>query len=630
MPAAESASSLVLAVGMALRSAPDCVDPFYTPHASVCGESGCNELLNDTEPFASNCHTPLPKTWQQGFVQVHTTRRNNVPPSNVTRSLVSNFWKDGGLHSVAIGQGWSLEWDGSKDLMLSLGGTCGAMCAIAARVGDYLKERFSDVPPEEIAVLDIGAGTSTLDACLASVEGIGVTVALTPLDAVHLYNDEKSGGGEYWMQTYLSVERGSPTLTLRAGPTLPVPVQAGSFHSVFACRASGGALLNMDWFWIDVQRVLKPGGVLLTEGIRQHPGKMSPAAKFCMKAVEPPGDFTNRFYTARGWAMFKATLSAFVRLPLSECNWTTHYPICNATASTTRKQANIAFPMCLTPDSSAPSALVAATLEDTDVWGAGAVPPAPPPTHPPHAPSHMSLMRPWDALVESMEPWLKRTPSQLAELRAHDELIHFKPPPGQKIDKSLSVFPTNPVNSSRAVTVLDIHAADHGFVRALRARATRWWGISPASVHPMFTTPHTKSSAPSGAVVHDLCYRPLATHPRGFDIILLNEALLLAKHCARRREWHRESSAQVDALRHFALELLRLIRPGEFGIFVLGGGAELEFELKTHFGPWKMGAASDSNSSGASEVRAAFVKLNLEFLGCVAHGGSRACMIRRQ
>ena len=257
--------------------------------------------------------------------------------------------KDGRLNGTA-----------AKDLMLSLGGTCGAMCAIAARVGDYLKERFSDVPPEEIAVLDIGAGTSTLDACLASVEGIGVTVALTPLDAVHLYNDEKSGGGEYWMQTYLSVERGSPTLTLRAGPTLPVPVQAGSFHSVFACRASGGALLNMDWFWIDVQRVLKPGGVLLTEGIRQHPGKMSPAAKFCMKAVEPPGDFTNRFYTARGWAMFKATLSAFVRLPLSECNWTTHYPICNATASTTRKQANIAFPMCLTPDS-APSALVAAT-----------------------------------------------------------------------------------------------------------------------------------------------------------------------------------------------------------------------------------------------------------------------------
>ena len=115
----------------------------------------------------------------------------------------------------------------------------------------------------------------------------------------------------------------------------------------------------------------------------------------------------------------------------------------------------------------------------------------------------------------------------------------------------------------RAVTVLDIHAADHGFARALRARATRWWGIPPASVHPMFTTPHTKSSAPSGAVVHDLCYRPLGTHPRGFDIILLNEALLLA-NTAHDEESGIENPPHSRRTRCdiSRLSSLRLIRPG--------------------------------------------------------------------
>ena len=54
------------------------------------------------------------------------------------------------------------------DLHVTLGGTCGSMCLIAARIYDYLHKRLGGVAAEAMAVLEMAAGSSTIGACLAS------------------------------------------------------------------------------------------------------------------------------------------------------------------------------------------------------------------------------------------------------------------------------------------------------------------------------------------------------------------------------------------------------------------------------------------------------------------------------
>ena len=171
-----------------------------------------------------------------------------------------------------------------------------------------------------------------------------------------------------------------------------------------------------------------------------------------------------------------------------------------------------------------------------------------------------------------------------------------------------------PANSSRAVTVLSVEAVDDGFSRALRARAPSLWGIVPGGVHTLSTTRHRHWVAPPGAVVHDLCARTLPVHPRGYDIIVLHNATALARHCASSRR----GSTRAAALRHAALEVLRLSRPTHLGLIVLSGDAELEAHANDYLG----------GGAAGNDLREALASLNVSFLGCVGRTAGRACVLK--
>ena len=217
-------SDLVSLAGKELLTAPRCPSPFYTPSGaffkgkiddlpcpmSARGGPSCGSISNDT---TMDCWTPRPNSWQVGFVGAHVVRRSNLPPTNTSFATHTEkrWWEDGGLAATSNGQGWLLQ-RADGDFYVTLGGTCGAFCSIAAAVASYLREphvqrRFG--PLDSLAVLDIGGGTSSFDACISSVQGVGVTLALTPWEAS---SDDTPLIGEYYQQTWISVERGAPLL----------------------------------------------------------------------------------------------------------------------------------------------------------------------------------------------------------------------------------------------------------------------------------------------------------------------------------------------------------------------------------------------------------------------------------
>ena len=590
-------SDLVSLAGKELLTAPRCPSPFYTPSGaffkgkiddlpcpmSARGGPSCGSISNDT---TMDCWTPRPNSWQVGFVGAHVVRRSNLPPTNTSFATHTEkrWWEDGGLAATSNGQGWLLQ-RADGDFYVTLGGTCGAFCSIAAAVASYLREphvqrRFG--PLDSLAVLDIGGGTSSFDACISSVQGVGVTLALTPWEAS---SDDTPLIGEYYQQTWISVERGAPLLLQTASQSRELPLQAGSFHAVFSCRTAGGGLLPLPWYWLEVQRILKPGGYFFVEpGSRNMGGALPNMSRFCMVRENVTEPITTRYYVHPRWRTYPLRMHIYRRLPLKECTLA-DVPVCRTATDGEGVET------CVTPDHSQKhDGGVAASIRGDR----------------------------WEELVEAMTPWLRgASREEMAALQEQDEGNVFRPPTRLRhpLEPTLSVYTEKfPANSSRAVTVLSVEAVDDGFSRALRARAPSLWGIVPGGVHTLSTTRHRHWVAPPGAVVHDLCARTLPVHPRGYDIIVLHNATALARHCASSRR----GPTRAAALRHAALEVLRLSRPTHLGLIVLSGDAELEAHANDYLG----------GGAAGKDLREALASLNVSFLGCVGRTAGRACVLK--
>jgi hypothetical protein len=265
--------------------------------------------------------------------------------------------------------------------------------------------------------------------------------------------------------------------------------------------------------------------------------------------------------------------------------------------------------------------------------------------------SHTAAARAaWHQLLEAMEPWMRLPPSEIQRLKEDDETWTLQPPANTSREHllrvALDVIPVPPANVSRAVTVLAINASDTAFVQALRERAPAYWGIEPASIRPMWTTPHMHAAnSLDGALVHSPCVQSFPFHPRAFDIVLIPNALAQVEHCER--EWTTQSSRmastrpkhepRVSGWWHLMLELLRVLRPGPLGLLVLTGDAS--FELHFQEGLRRLRAATGRTPSpsgtrwplaepAVDSSAGVLGALNVSILGCVTRGQFCACVLR--
>jgi hypothetical protein len=367
-----------------------------------------------------------------------------------------------------------------------------------------------------------------------------------------------------------------------------------------------------------VSRLLKPGGFLILEGhLKSHTGNPIPKniTQFCMAPAPAPKAFENRWFTGGKWMRYQGQLRAYRRLSVQECDLD----------ATRVCQQGLAHPgkveECIAP--ARPKRL-----------------------------SHTGAARAaWHQLLEAMKPWMHLPPSEIQRLKEDDETWTLQPPANTSREHllrvALDVIPVPPANVSRAVTVLAINATDRAFVQALRERAPAYWGIEPASIRPMWTTPHMHAAnSLDGALVHSPCLQSFPFHPHAFDIVLVPNALAQAEHCER--EWTTQSARmsstrpkyepRVSGWWHLMLELLRVLRPGPLGLLVLTGDASFELHLQeglrrlhrvaTERTPSPSGTGRPHAEAAVDSSAGVLGALNVSVLGCVTQGQFCACVLR--
>ena len=430
-----------------------------------------------------------------------------------------------------------------------------------------------------------------------------------------------AGRGSYQHQSWVSTERGTPTLLEALSPTRALPFQPGSAHVVFSCRAAGGGLAGTSFFWYEAQRLLKPNGLLFIEN--QHarqPIKIPPPHRFCMEQLSEMDApwFVATASDSHGLVHhnYLGTLRCFRRLPLAACKALKAgqaAPVCRH-----GQQRGAGVEECLTPDGE--PARASAQTASPEPYGRAA----------------------FERLVDGMAAWLSLTKLEMRRLAAEDER-HARAsvlPPTRAV-VALRRYP-QPAANVRVVTVLVVGMPDRAFARVLRSRATQFWGIAASGVRVMSVASGAQSVAPPGTIVHDLCSRPLPVHPRSFDVIVLHDASELMAACARawsgrarrgrsgsgrgaesaiedlRRQGGERGGGDEDApLRHLLLELKRLSRPGRLGLVALTGTREsLERSAREHL-------TTEETAS------ALWARLNVSWLGCLPQMSSlTACAAR--
>ena len=236
----------------------------------------------------------------------------------------------------------------------------------------------------------------------------------------------------------------------------------------------------------------------------------------------------------------------------------------------------------------------------------------------------------YEQLVDAMTPWLEFPKTAMQRLIADDEheaRVSVLPVrlDVRKYPVTIRRYPTATPNA-RVMTVLVAHAPSGVLARVLRSRAMQFWGMAANGVHVMSVAAHAHSPAPAGAIVHDMCSRPLPVHPRAFDIIVLHDALSHAEKCTQWQEAHESSKRDGDGandsdsrrssvLLHLLLELKRVSRPGPLGLIVLTGDENLERRVRANL---------------TEEVRRVLrTVLNASWLGCMPpREGLAACAAR--
>ena len=237
----------------AVADAPLCESSFFTPNGGLIHSASLWQRINSSIPFLPTaCLTPPPPGWSTEFTRASLVRHGSIPTEHGNLTTTTQWWRDGGLSATA-GQAWLVATE-EGDVVATLGGTCGILCEIAARIYDYLHARLRGMLAEDMAVLEIAAGTGTIATCLTSGHNVGVTLSVTP-EEYHDANENMDFGHGLGAQSFVSVARGAPTLLDFASVDRQLPLQSGSFHAVVACRAAGGSLAAHEWFWFELQRV---------------------------------------------------------------------------------------------------------------------------------------------------------------------------------------------------------------------------------------------------------------------------------------------------------------------------------------------------------------------------------------
>ena len=596
--ATQVANVLLTDVVAAVRLAPDC-SPFYTPSGGYCEGAGCRQLLNVSAPLVA-CRTPPPPDWRREFSRSSVVRRDNIPTLPFNISTTKQFWKDGGL-AAATKQAWMIQ-NHNRDFFVTLQGTCGTLCVIAKLIFEYVAKRV-DYPPEDITFLEVAAGVSTVATCLSSVHNVGTTVSVTPME--ERTSSDKNGHG-MGVQSFVSVERGTPTMVDYSWVTHQLPIQPASFDAILACRACGGNLMQYSWFWYEAQRLLKPGGVLFIENEHaRDPIPTPPPLNFCMELVpntpKTNGEWGGELnwddrYIGGHWRMYHPRMRAFRKLSLANCTLAhSERKLCKRTDGKSEAIEN-----CLTPDTNA--------SEHSTGSAAHAAQSS-------HSKRDSTSASNWEGLVRGMEPWLQLSDAELETLRQEDAQPALDAPqPGARLDPSLVVIKPIAPNATRVVSVLSVNAADHAFSNALRARSPRLWGMVPGTIKPTAITPSFQHAAPRAAIVNDLCRRPLPVHPRAYDVIVIEDAPGLQHHCAKVASLY--SQPLTETFTHVALEIMRISRPGPLGLVVLAGDAAFASSVRDAY----------AQLTQLNHTRA----LRISLLGCTSHGQRHACVLRQE
>ena len=380
---------------------------------------------------------------------------------------------------------------------------------------------------------------------------------------------ESDDEAEYGYQTHLAGARAIPMVFELMDKSQQLPFPKDSFHAVMACYAAGGGLKEFPWVWREWARVLKPGGLVFLE---KAPSRLLNMTSLCFRAAPPSAPVSNRYKVKNTWRVFRKPMLVYTLMTSDAC-----------------------------------LSMFNRDLDDGEAL-----------TQPDGALGRSTTG--WPALIEWLSQWIQLPSRELAMLAKQDEASwRFNPPGGS--EPSLSIFPSVRPSTSRAIHVLNAQAKTPGLLEALRARSMRLWGIAPGGVRASSVAPiHQKQASRHHVAIirHDWCSHAFPSHPRAFDIIVVEDAPALVSTCLKRvaSELVGDSPA---VLRHLILEGLRLVRPGPLGLILLMGGNDF--------------ALADPESSVRMKLLHVLER-DVNLLGCTEANGAgqgiRACALQRR
>ena len=218
---------------------PWCEDPFFTPSGALLNNGGGAYKINSSVLWRESlqplrCRVPQPSRYVSGCRDAGIVPQNNVPPS------VHALLKMKGRQ-----QNWLVKPRHSSSYFFPGGSTCGPTRENAVSFAALLKSLGIHGAAHETHWLDIGAGVQSVDADLSQLTGMQ-TLGVAPMD-------------QHASQTYLSTERGLPTLVDRLGVDRPLSLPDHSVHAIHCCWCR----IDGEWLLRDLVRVLKPGGIIL-------------------------------------------------------------------------------------------------------------------------------------------------------------------------------------------------------------------------------------------------------------------------------------------------------------------------------------------------------------------------------
>ena len=185
----------------------------------------------------TDCLVPLPafghrRAPRNASAFVRGTYRSFIHAANTPMHDVLTLM----IEQQRMGQNWVQAAGQSTFRFDSYGGTCGDQRKVAAAL--------AKLAPPSATLLDAGMGVGSLDAAAAQL-GFA-TVGFAPVER-----------HPRPAQTIIAQERGLPALALAVDATHGVPAPSGSFDVVHCCWC----WLNDAWWWREVSRLLRPGGV---------------------------------------------------------------------------------------------------------------------------------------------------------------------------------------------------------------------------------------------------------------------------------------------------------------------------------------------------------------------------------